>query len=60
MQYGATSGDTPRPQPELKFTITPFFFATIAGTKWRMTFCTPRMFTSVSYSRNSFCKSLVA
>src|SRR5688572_31717410 len=47
-QYGATSGAVVRPQPELKFTITPRFFWIIAGTKARMTLNTPLMFTSIT------------
>src|SRR5262245_8627867 len=39
-QYGATSGDVERPQPELRLTITPEPRAIIAGAKWRMTFTT--------------------
>ncbi len=32
-QYGATSGDAERPQPELKFTITPLCSRAIEGKK---------------------------
>src|SRR6185437_9800799 len=51
-QYGATSASVERPQPELKFTITPVFRFTIEGTKCRMTFAVPLTFTSMT-SENS-------
>src|ERR1035438_1140398 len=51
-QYGATFAAVERPQPELKFTMTPLWFLTIAGTKWRMTFAVPLRFTSMT-SENS-------
>ena len=39
-QYGATSGDVTRPQPELRLTTTPAPRAIIAGRKCRMVFAT--------------------
>ena len=51
-QYGATSAAVERPQPEMKLTMTPLLFFTIAGTKWRMTFAMPLRFTSTT-SENS-------
>jgi hypothetical protein len=51
-QYGATSASVERPQPELKFTMTPLPCLIIAGTKWRIAFATPLMFTSIT-SENS-------
>jgi NAD(P)-dependent dehydrogenase (short-subunit alcohol dehydrogenase family) len=52
-QYGATSADVERPQPELKLTITPFSRSTIAGTKCRMQFVTPMMFTVMTCANSS-------
>src|SRR5882757_2578707 len=52
-QYGATSGETERPHPEVKFTITPFFAAIIAGTKDRMTFAVPLTLMSIRRENSS-------
>ena len=52
-QYGATSGETERPQYELRLTITPDSRAIIAGTTWRRTLATPLMFTSMRRSNSS-------
>ena len=52
-QYGATSGEVPRPQPELRFTITPWLCSIIAGAKCRMTLATPLMLTSITASNSA-------
>src|SRR5437763_488107 len=52
-QYGATSGEVLRPQPLERFTITPLFRATIAGTNARITFATPFTFTSMTASNSA-------
>ena len=52
-QYGATSAAVDRPQPELKFTMTPRPCLTIAGTKWRMTLAIPLRFTSMTRENSS-------
>src|ERR1700744_1509314 len=51
-QYGATSASVERPQPELRFTMTPVFRFTIDGAKCRITFAVPFTFTSMT-SENS-------
>src|ERR1035437_4859036 len=51
-QYGATSASVDRPQPELKFTMTPRFRLIIAGTKWRMTLAMPLTFTSITWENS--------
>src|SRR6478609_6523026 len=49
-QYGATSGDTRRPHPLDRFTLTPDLRTTLAGTTPRMTLATPFTFTSMTAS----------
>src|ERR1017187_4656077 len=51
-QYGATSASVDRPQPELKFTMTPRLCLIIAGTKWRMTLAMPLTFTSMTWENS--------
>src|SRR5262249_3935461 len=51
-QYGATSLSVERPQPELKFTITPLSRLTIAGAKCRMTFAVPLRLTSITLEKS--------
>ena len=51
-QYGATSGEVLRPQPELRLTITPWLRSIIAGTKCLDTLATPLMLMSMTASNS--------